>query len=260
MLTSVRNACLVLKSFRLTSPELGITEIAKLTQLPKSTVYKLVATLCAEGFLEKNPVTGRYRPAVQLFEMSQMVLHRIQLTEEALPFMRALAQQSGETVLLSLYENGEVIWILKIEGTYALKVYSEVGRRNPVYAAASGKAMMAFMEQEELERLFSLPWRPLTPKTNVDKAAIRKELEDIRRVGYATQFEEIDEGIASIAAPIFDHLGRPVAAVVVAGAVTRLKGETLKTLGTLVKKTASEISRHLGYSSTKPEFTQRAKA
>jgi DNA-binding IclR family transcriptional regulator len=215
-----------------------------------------VATLNAEGFLEKNPVSGRYRPAVQLFEMSQMVLHRIQLTEEALPFMRALAQQSGETVMLSLYEDGEVIWILKIDGPYALKVYSEVGRRNPVYAAASGKAMMAFMEQEELDHIFSLPWHPLTPKTNIDKEAVLKELESIRSIGYATQFEEIDEGIASVAAPIFDHLGRPVAAVVVAGAVTRFKGETLKTLGAMVHNTASEISRHLGYSTIKQEFRQ----
>jgi len=247
VLTSVRNIAVILRTFRLEAPELSLAELSRAVNLPKSTVYKLVCTLLASEFIEKDDQTGKYRPSIRMFEMSQFILNRIDLVREATPFIKLLAKQSGETAHITYYENGEVIWLLKVENPFFVQLYSRVGRRAPAAATASGKAILAHLDEKEIQHVLSQGWKTLTPKTSGNDDKLLKELERIRKLGYAMQIEEVDIGVASVGAPIFDHQQCPIAAISIAGPVSRFSPDAIKNYGRLAKETAFAVSERIGY-------------
>lgn len=247
MLTSVRNIAIILRTFRLDEPELSLSELARAVNMPKSTVYKLVCTLMASGFLQKDDGSGKYRPSIRMFEMSQSILNHIDLVREATPFIKLLAKQSGETTHLTYYENGETIWVLKVENPFFVQLYSRVGRRAPAAATASGKAILACLPPQELQRVLIQGWKTLTEKTALNDESLLKDLEQIRRNGYAVQVEEVDMGIASVGAAIFDYRECPVAGISLAGPVSRFTPDNIRRFGRLAKETAFAISERIGY-------------
>lgn len=245
MLSSVSNIARILRSFRLDCPELSLTELSRNLNIPKSTMYKLLNTMRSEGFLEKNSHNGKYRPGKRMLSINYTILSQTHLAKSALPFLHSLVERTGLVAHMTCYENGEVIWITIIHGRYNPLLYSRVGRRVQAYAPASGKAILAFLDPKELDSLFAIEWKAITPKTQTNKGILLNELRHIQEIGYSVQREEVDPGIASIGGPVFDEQGKPIASISLAGLVQRFNEETIRELGSMVKRTADEIAQYV---------------
>lgn len=246
-LSSVGGALRLLKTFTAEEPELGITVLAKRLGVAKSTAHRLASTLVAEGFLEQNPVDGRYRLGLLLFAMGTLVRRRMDVSELAVPHLHALCDLSGETVHLAVLHGTEILYLRNIESQQAIRPRSYLGVRKPAFCTSEGRALLAFSPPLVVAQVMRSELAPRTPNTVTDKAALTRLLATVRAAGHAVDDEESEDGMRGIAAPIFDVTGAAVAAVGLAGPVQRLTKQRLRRLVPKVMKTAHAISSHLGH-------------
>lgn len=244
---SVSRALAIINCFR-ESPEMGISEIAAAMNLNKSTVFGLVNTLASYGYLEQVASTKKYRLGITLFELGNTVLSRIDIRNEAKEICSPLAQKYRATVHIATHSDGQVVYIDKIDTGDSLVTASKVGRRAPMHCTGVGKAMLAFLPREYLDRfIFCSPLRRLTPNTITDKKIFLNELEEIRKTGIAMDREEIEPGLNCIASPVLQRDGLPEIAVSLSfpyGRIWDINQEEAK--ADLVECTR-KLSERLGY-------------
>jgi IclR family transcriptional regulator, KDG regulon repressor len=244
---AVERAVAILNAFSADEHELGVTEIADRLGLHKSTVHRFMVNLDAAGMVERNSRTGRYRLGMRIFELGGLVKQRMNLWDEALPFLESLVRDTGETGHLAVLDGGEAIYIERVEARRALRVPSAIGRGYPAHATNLGKVLLADLEPERLAEIVrERGLAAYTPHTIVDPIALEHELRRIRERGYAVDNEEYDEGLRCIGAPVRDHSGRVVAALGIGGPVTRITPARVEELSTLVIAAATGLSRRLG--------------
>lgn len=245
---SVARALTILDCFSENS-QLGISEISADMDLSKSTVFGLVNTLVAYGYLEQAAESKKYKLGIRLFELGSIVQRRMDLRNEARPYCEELAHKYNQTVHLAAYDKGEVVYIDKVDMPDYVIVYSQVGRRAPMHCTGVGKAVLAYLPLEYIHQyVLDKPLVKKTPETITDQQELLQNLEMVRRLGYAVDDEEIGEGLKCVAAPIFDHKGGPVAAVSISGTAGKMKNGFLEEVAADVKKTAGAISQRLGHS------------
>lgn len=227
---------------------LTLSELADALRLHKSTVHRLLGSLEEGRYVDRSEETGRYRLGLRLLELGSVVLESLDLRQEARPILEALGREAGETVHLCILEQGEVVYIDKVETTEPVRMYSRIGRRAPVYCTAVGKAMLAHLPTEEQDHLIrEINFRRLTENTLNSVEALREQLVQIRRQGCSFDQEEHELGVRCVAAPIFDHTGRAVAAVSITGPTTRMTPERATELAPAVRSAAAQISGRLAY-------------
>ena len=246
VLRSVNNALAVLESFSVERPELGVTELSQALGLGKSTVHRLLTSLAARGYVRKNPQTERYCLGFKAFEVGSLAAGRGAIREIVAPFLRSLMLASKETVHLGVLDEGDVVYIDKIESDQLLQMYSRIGRRAPLHCTALGKALLAWEPKESVERFLRRRLRAYTPSTRTDPDLLRQELAKIRASRHALDEEEFAVGLKCVAAPLFDHTRRAVASLGIAGPAVRLSDERLPRLTSLVREAAGGASRALG--------------
>jgi DNA-binding IclR family transcriptional regulator len=174
-------------------------------------------------------------------------LTSLEVTRVAPPHLRALADQTRETVNLAVVDGDAVVYIHKEEGTLAVKMSAQLGARRPLHCTALGKAYLAALPSRELEaRLTGLDLARFTTATITDPAALEAELDRVRERGYAVDAEEVEEGVYCLGAAVRDHRQLPVAAISIAGPAYRVRARADQ-LGVLVAETAAAISRRLGH-------------
>lgn len=251
-LSSVMNAVLLLKSFSDEHSELGVSALASRHGLARSTAYRLASILAEAGLLEQDEVTGRYRLGLALFELGSQVRRKMDASFEAKPWLMTLREQSGETVNLSVLDHGSVVCINFLESMKASRIGSGIGLRKPVYCTAEGKALIAFQPPAAIEWIFSAELERRTPRTVVDPTALKAVLAIVRVRGYATDDEEYERGVRSIAAPITDDSGNAVAAVGISGPTHRLTRNRLQQLARYINAAAKAISARFGDRATMP--------
>lgn len=245
---SVARAIDILECFSGQSAELSISEISEQMQLSKSTVYGLVNTLVIKGLLEQSAQTKRYRLGIKLFEFGSLAHSRIDLRNEARPYCEALVHKYSVTVHLAARYGGDVIYIDKIDAPGAIIVYSHLGRHAPIYCTGVGKAIMAYLSEDEFRNIFAKgDLKKYTENTITDPEELAKEVLRIRSCGYAIDNEEIEIGLRCIAAPIFNCNNLPVAAISVSGPTARIPMKQIETIAKEVKECASQISQRLGH-------------
>src|SRR5665213_1216747 len=245
-LSSVANAILLLKTFSDEQSELGISALAERLGLAKSTVHRLASTLVEAAMLEQNKETGKYRLGLAVFELGSLVRRKIDISFEAKPWLMTLREQTGETVDLSILDHGGVVCVNFLESQKVNRISSGIGLRKPVHCTAEGKALIAFQPPPAIERIINAGLTKRTPRTMVDPAVLQEEVAKVRARGYATDDEEYELGVRSIAAPIMDDSGISVAAVGVTGPTQRLSKNRLLTLARHVVAAAKAISLRLG--------------
>jgi IclR family KDG regulon transcriptional repressor len=245
-LGSVSNAARVLKAFTPNEREWGVTDLARRLSIAKSTAHRLLATLTDEGLLEQDAATGRYRLGLVVFDMAAAA-QSVDLHEAVLTPMTELRNRTGETVQVAVLDGREVVYVERLDSPNTLRLFIEVGRRNAAHSTGCGKALLAFLPPDQLERVLR-NWKmeAKTPHTITDVAALRDDLAVARRRGYAVNRRESEVGIISVAAPIRDVSGRAVAAVSVAGPAERLEPHELKVAQATIE-CAALTSRRLGY-------------
>ena len=244
---SVDRALSILEIFSSRKPEIGVSEIARLLNLNKSTVFGLISTLERRGYIEQNPDNGLYRLGLKTIELSQNKLSAFSTAEIAHPILRKLVDTVKETVHLAIYDRGEVVYIDKVECDNALSIASFIGKRNPAYCTGVGKCLFAFQTDEEIERVLRRPLEKRTPKTITEIKRLKDELATIRKSKIAYDDEEFSIGLKCFAAPVIDARGAVCAAVSISIPTIRLDVERESFLETSVRGAAKAISEALGY-------------
>lgn len=243
---AIERAVAILNAFSADEPELRVSELADRLGLHKSTVHRFLVNLENAGLVERTPRTG-YRLGLHLFELGNLVLRRMDLWDEALPFLETLVTDTGETGHLAVLDGGEAIYVERVEARRALRVPSAVGRGYPAHATNLGKVLLAHIDPAEVDALIEERGLPaFTSNTITDASQLRAELAAIRDRGYAVDNEEYDEGLRCIGAPVWDHNGRVVAAVGIGGPVTRITPVRIEELAEMVIAAARGLSRRLG--------------
>ena len=246
-LSSVTTAIRLLKVFSEDEAELGISALAQRLGVAKSTVHRLVVTLVSEGLLEQNPDNERYRLGIGLFGLGALVRQRMDLSTEARQHLFSLRQATGETILLGIPSDTEIMYIYNMESPQALRLRSDIGVRRPAHCTAVGQAIFAFAPEETIERLLARPMTPRTPRTITDPAQLRAVLDQVRERGYAIEDEESEPGIRCIAAPVHGADGLVAGAVGIAGPSQRVSIESLKAFSGPLLEAVEAISVRLGY-------------
>jgi IclR family KDG regulon transcriptional repressor len=244
-IASVSRALRVLRCFSVDTPELGVSEIARTLGIHKSTVHRLLATLEHEGFL-RQVEGGRYMLAIAVLELAAGVIAWESIRETVLGSLRELAERTGETAHLAVLDAGEVLYVEKVEGKWSLRMPSSVGKRLPLNCTALGKVFLAGLYRDESHRIIhGRKWRALTPNTLTDPQLIEAEVDSIRAQGYAIDREEVEEGLACIAAPITDDRGITSAALSISAPSSRVLARLEESIRA-VQETSAGLSRLLG--------------
>jgi len=242
----------IVKVFKLieilvTEREFEVRELCKLCELPKTTVHRMLLTLQDLGYVSQSPKKRLYKATTKFFELGQSVMQNSGLIDIAHPHMAELSILAGESVNLGILNGIDAVCIDKVEGQSPLKVDQPIGSRYPAYFSGYGKACLAFLPEEERASLLdSIDIVPVTDKSLKTVDAIEKDLEQIRTKGYALDDEEGLIGIRCIAAPIFDHSKKVVAAISIAAPSQRFVKKKIPSMAKLVMKTADKISQELG--------------
>ncbi len=243
---SVQRAAAILRSFTHTDSELGVTTLSKQLGLHKSTISRLLTTLEQEGFVERNPETGKYHLGLALVTLAGIVLERIDLRDVAYPYIRSLAEMTQETVNIVVLSGHECMNVGGADSPRPIQYVGRIGRRTPLHCTAAGKVLLAYMPLERRQKILAGRLQAFTDKTVVDHRRLEQDLIELHRKGYATTHEEHQEGLSAIAAPICGHTGRIVAVVVVSGPTFRLGPAEIDKFVQLLLETARNISAQLG--------------
>jgi DNA-binding IclR family transcriptional regulator len=214
MLRTIRKATQVLDLFSLGRPEWGVSEVARVLGLPKSTTSELMSTLADQRLLSRT-VKGRYRLGWRLFELSQTLLDTTEFRIEARRVMEDLVRGWGETVHLAVLDGVQAVYVEKMQPSPAVQIkISRAGARLPAHCSGVGKVLLAHCEWEYVAGLLEDQGiQALTENTITDLEALSEELERVRNRGYAYDNEEITLGLCCVAAPIYDSKGEVVAAI-----------------------------------------------
>jgi len=198
------------------------------------------------GLIARNPATSKYYLGPRALELGMAGFGTPDLRTLAEPVMRELMEETQETVTLSYLVNTERVYAAQVESRQPVRMTITVGMRVPLYAGASGRAILAAMSEKELdEYLAKVELRPLTGTTLFDPSSLRNALEEVRDAGYAVSFGERDPWAAAAAAAIVTSSGRPIGSLSVCGPLARFQGPLVKLCGEAVRDAAQKISKML---------------
>ena len=244
---SVGRAVSILELLADSQGEMGVTELGRRLGVHKATASRLVATLAHHGLVERNPVTDKYRLGFGLIHLAGSAMAGMDLAREARPVLEDLAERTEETVNLAVLDGDGVLNVDQITSPRAVASQSWIGRRTPWHCTSSGKALVAFLPEDELTQLLAAPLERHSRKTVTDPERLRAILAEARTRGYAQTIEELEDGLNAVAAPIRRADGQVIAAVSVAGPAFRMRPADLPRIARTVVDATGTISRRLGF-------------
>ena len=226
---------------------LTVTEIHRTLHLPLSSAAAILYTLQALGYIEKDEASSRYTLGTKLFSLSGKMSDQFDLVGRSHALLEQLATESGFTAHIAVMREGESMYVDRVPGSGLMQFSSYVGMRWPLHASGVGKALIAFLPEEELvQTLKYLPLSKLTQYTITVRAQLEKQLRQFQRVGYAWEVNEGEPGVACVAAPIYGPGGILLAAVSITGTTHQIRDEKIPSFGVLVKQFADAMSARLG--------------
>jgi IclR family KDG regulon transcriptional repressor len=237
---AVAKAFEVLEAFN-GSEELTLNEISQRVGLNKSRTFRLLFTMAERGYVERNDDGSRYRLGMKLFERASNV--RRDVKEIARNSMLELNQKFNEAVNLGVLEDGHVVYMDIVESSRPFHTSATVGCRMPTHLTALGKSILAFMPLSHPDSSLTGILAGMMPQR---AQALQRELDQVRRRGYAVDDEENEPGVGCIGGPIFDSGGRPIAALSVSGSAHRILTHS-KLIAEAVLSACDGVSRSLGY-------------
>ena len=238
----------LLRSFTRERPEAGLGELAREHDLPRTTVFRLLHTLEANGFVTRVPGGKQYRLGSAVMNLGFEFLSTLELPEVARPILETLRDDTGASAHLSIREGDEIVYVSRYASRSALTSNIRVGSRLPAHASSMGRAMLSCLAGAEIERLYGgRPLRQYTEQTPGDVKALMALLEDDRKKGHVVSRSYYERGVVSIAAPVCDHGGRPVAAINITAAEQSVDWPAREeAFVERVRHAARELSRWVG--------------
>jgi DNA-binding IclR family transcriptional regulator len=228
------------------TPGLGVVQIAQATGLSPGTAHRLLAALEGHHLVAKDPNSKRYRLGLRLFELGALAARHGDLSLLVNQHLQELVQSTGETGNIGVFDHGSVLYVAKVEGWHALRMPSRVGARLDAYCTALGKVLLSHLSQEERTKYLrhsGMPFKTARTITGVDR--FNTEAATIVQNGYAVDDEEQEIGLRCIAAPIYGHTGRVVAAASLSGPTTRITLEAVPEIAARVIACAQATSDSL---------------
>ena len=227
---------------------LTLSDLSNSLGVPKSSVHYLLNTLLRRGYLHRNKVTHRLLLGLKILTLSDAALSGIELRRHAAPHLRRLMENSGLTVHLAILESDDVVLVDKLKPPGVSRIATWVGKRMDLHCTAVGKAIMAYLPDEQLDRLArDRGFVRYNDNTMIARRRLAEEIDHIRKYGYVLEDEEGEIGFRCVGCPIFDGEGRITAAVSVAGTTSQITSENAVLLSQQVKETADTISRDMGF-------------
>jgi len=233
----------VLDCFTQDDPAWSLAELSARLDLPKSTLHRFLVGLEFNGLLRRDAYDRKWRLGYRLFIWGSLAAESNGLRHLARPILHDLTGQSGETTLLTVYHNYEIICTEKVETSHHVRLSLEIGMRRPCHAGASSKALMAYLPEAEIDAIIREKGLPkLCINTITDPGRLKAELGEVRARGYALSLEETDSGAWGVAAPIRDWRGEVVGAVGIAGPTQRYDAERVREYACLCRRAADQVS------------------
>lgn len=232
---------------------LGVSEIAALLDVHKSTASRLLATLEAHGLAEQLPDRGRYQLGLGVLRLAGATRSRMDVVQESRAVTADLAARVGETVNVVILAGRETLYLDQVSGPSALQIHNWVGRRNPIHATANGRVLLAHVSAAERETIIAAATGAdgdlsrLTEHTLVNRQALLGDLAAVREHGYAVARDELEVGLTAVAAPIRDATGEVIASLSVSGPTFRIEDRVAAVAGE-VMRAGRAVSRRMGWS------------
>jgi DNA-binding IclR family transcriptional regulator len=226
----------------------SVGAIARAVGLPKTTVYRLLVTLEQREMVTRGSGLEEFRLGPRLLYLGLLVRDSSSLHEAALPAMRDLRQQFGETVNLNICVGNERLCIASLEGTHGVRMRGVMGERSPLHSGAAARAILAFLPPARVEAYISANLlTPVTGHTITDPERLRAALADDRDRGYVISSGERTEGVTSVGAPIWNAEREVAASLNVSGPTERMQRHSLEKIGGETRRAALAVSAKLGY-------------
>lgn len=246
---SVTRALQILECFTDETPKLRVTDISNRLNLTASLVSRLLTTMEHEGFVEKDDESGAYRIGRRIITLAGVALNHNRIRTEALSEMQMMSAQLGLGVNLAVLDQGSIFYLAHIDAPETPRLFTLIGRHNPLHATAMGKILLACVSDAEREDyLEHLVLHAYTAHTITQVDRLREELGQAQRQGWALEMEELALGRACIACPIRSQTGQVVAAISISGPLSVLRWNERR--AELINQTielADRISFRLGY-------------
>ena len=230
------------------APEVGVTEVASALSLNKTTVHRLLNAMERFELIEKNPDTDRYRLGLKLHELGTRAVESRTLQGEARRFLLEIAAQSRESISLAVPTAAGVVCLDRVDSARSMiSVRTAAGARFPAHCTAAGKAVLAYLPDEQVNSILAKDGMPrFTTFTITRVSELKENLRRTRQRGYALDSQELERGLTGIAVPVLTSSGTLVAAVGMAGPTPRFQGKELGQKVELLKQTADKISASIG--------------
>lgn len=228
--------------------DLGLSEIARTLDLPKSSVHSILETLCAQKIVEREDASGKYHLGVKLVELGNRARLELDICRIAAPFLQGLNVEFDETVHLTVLDKDEVLYVDCIESKRRLRTYSVIGVRAPLYCTSVGKAILAFQSDGEIRRIAREKGLQRITETTIDtEDKLWAEVAKVRAAGYAVDDMEHEEHLRCVGAPIRNARGEVFASLSLSGPAERNTYERIESMAPSVMRAGAEISRRLGF-------------
>ncbi len=227
---------------------LSIHALSEATGLHKSTVHRLLAALAARGYVRKDEESGRYRMTTRICELSEQVVESLDVLKAAHGPMEALSQTTGETVHLVVREGDEIVYVHKVEPDVStMRMFSRIGMRRPMSCTAMGKAILAELSDEEVDRIWNASdIQAYTEHTITSLDRLKSALELIRRRGSAFDNQENELGVRCIAATIHDYTGGICGALSISAPMLRMSDIKIAQFTPQLMAACEKITRRMG--------------
>ncbi len=245
---SVQRALDILLLFSPTQPQLGITEIARIMELPKPTIHGLVQTLTERNFLVQDIATKKYSLGLKIHEMGVFLSSTIKINQVGRELVQRLAKKYSNWARLAIWNNDSMLITMNLFPDTDFVHFQQLGPRIPAYCSALGKAVLSTFSPEALDDyLNKVTLSAYTTNTITDKNRFKEHIQDIRRQGYAEESEECLMGMSCIGVPIFDFERNAIGAISIAVNYKSISQEELDSIVSEIKQAAMEISRRMGF-------------
>ncbi|MEM8798385.1 MAG: HTH-type transcriptional regulator BhcR [Pseudomonadota bacterium] len=234
---------------------LALSEIADEADESAATTYRSLLTLNKEGLVEFNERMQLWYVGVAAFRIGSAFLRRTSIMECSRPIMEDVMSVTGETSNLAIIDEDHVVFVSQVETHQPIRAFFRPGTRGPVHASGIGKALLAYRSDEEFDTLVqNVDLERFTEKTLSEEAALRADMDLIRKRGWAIDDEERTAGMRCIAAPIFNAHGEAIAGISISGPAVRVATELDDEFGKLILEAADKIT--MGIGGKRPEAAQ----
>ncbi len=243
---AVDRAARILSMLRTEGREMTIAEISDATGWHKSSVHKLLVTLNYHGLLDRDSTTKRYSLGVALSEYGRIALSGLDVRQAAKPYLKALVDFSGETAALSLLRGTKMTLVDVEQSPSQIRVALTVGMRAPATTTSNGKAVLAYLPESQAVEIMRIEGLPAMTRKSITKpGAYNVDLAATRERHYATDYEEYQEGITGVSAPVFDSRKQAIGALSIAGPAFRMTRDKTRNYGTKCAEMAAQLSATL---------------